>query len=81
MLHDADVSGLRRQAAMVSAFRAAFEAYAPPVEMRICTRFRRSEARADDGAPSYPDYPPAMMLRILAAWPLMLFSRPDGILP
>ena len=64
-----------------SAFRATFGAHAPPVEMRICTRFRRSEARADDGAPSYPGLPLAMMLRILAAWPLMLFSRPDGILP
>ena len=64
----------------VSAFRASFGADAPPVEMRICTRFRRSEESADDGAPSHPGYPPAMMIRILAAWPLMLFSRPVGAL-
>ena len=65
----------------VSAFRASFRAAAPTVAMRICTRFRRSEDRADDGVPDHPGYPPAMMLRILAAWPRMLFSRPVGPLP
>jgi hypothetical protein len=65
----------------VSAFRASFGADAPPVEMRICTRFRQSEEKADDGALSHPGYPPAMIVRILAAWPLMLFSRPAGALP
>ena len=39
------------------------------------------EDRADDGVPGHPGYPPAMMLRILAAWPRMLFSRPVGPLP
>jgi hypothetical protein len=65
----------------VSAFRAGFGADAPPVEMRICTRFRRSEAKAEDGLPSHRGYPPAMMVRILAVWPRMLFSRPVGALP
>lgn len=65
----------------VSAFRASFGADAPPVEMRICTRFRRSEDTAEDGLPSHPGYPLALILRILAAWPLMLFSRPVGALP
>jgi hypothetical protein len=65
----------------VSAFRASFGADAPPVEMRICTRFRRSDHKADDCLPSHPGYPPAMIIRILAAWPLMLFSRPVGALP
>ncbi len=65
----------------VSAFRASFGPDAPPVEMRICTRFRRSEEKAEDGLLSHPGYPPAMMVRILAAWPLMLFSRPVGALP
>jgi hypothetical protein len=64
-----------------SAFRASFGADAPPVEMRICTRFRKSTVKAEDGVPSQPGYPPAMFLRILAAWPLMLFSRPVGALP
>jgi hypothetical protein len=65
----------------VSAFRASFGAHAPPVEMRICTRFRRSDGRANDGLPSHPGYPAAMIVRILAAWPLVLFSRPVGALP
>ncbi len=65
----------------VSAFRASFGGDAPPVEMRICTRFRRSDEQAEDGLRSHPGYPPAMILRILAAWPLMLFSRPVGALP
>jgi hypothetical protein len=65
----------------VSAFRAGFGVDAPPVEMRICTRFRRSQEKAEDRLPSHPGYHPAMMVRILAAWPLMLFSRPVGALP
>jgi hypothetical protein len=65
----------------VSAFRASFGADAPPVQMRICTRFRRSDDKANDGVPSHPGHPPAMIHRILAVWPLMLFSRSVGSLP
>jgi hypothetical protein len=65
----------------VPALRAQFGAGAPPVEMRICTRFRPSNDKTADGPPSHPGYPPAMIVRILAAWPLMLFSRPVGFLP
>ena len=54
----------------VSAFRASFGPDAPSVEMRICTRFRRSEAEVEDGLRSYPGYPVAMMVRILAVWPM-----------
>jgi hypothetical protein len=64
-----------------SAYRANFGAAAPAVEMRICARFRRSAAQADDRLPSHPGYPPALFFRILAAWPRMLFSRPVGVLP
>ena len=65
----------------VSAFRANFGLDAPPVERRICTRFRRSEEKAVDGLASHSGYPPAMMARILSVWPLMLFSQPVGPLP
>jgi hypothetical protein len=65
----------------VSAYRAPFGAEAPPVRMRICARFRRTEGKVDDSVPSHPGYPRSMMLRILAAWPKMLFSRPVGDLP
>ncbi len=49
--------------------------------MRISTRFKGSGEKAEDGLRSHPGYPPAMMLRILAVWPLTLFSRPGGALP
>ncbi len=65
----------------VSAFRSNFGPNAPPVEMRICTRFRRPGTELGDNLPNHSGYPPSMMLRILAAWPLMLFSRPVGDLP
>jgi hypothetical protein len=65
----------------VSALRAGFGAGAPPVEMRICTRFRRPEHKAEDGVPEHPGYPAAMILRVVAVWPRMLFSRPVGALP
>ena len=39
------------------------------------------KTRPNDGLPSHPAYPPAMIVRILAAWPLMLFSRRVGALP
>jgi hypothetical protein len=65
----------------VSAFRASFGADAPPVEMRICTRFRRQEEKVEDGLPNHAGYPAALIFRILAAWPFMLFSRPVGALP
>jgi hypothetical protein len=65
----------------VSAFRAGFGPDAPPVQMRICTRFRRPEHKTEDGLPEHRGYPAAMILRILAAWPLTLFSRPVGALP
>jgi hypothetical protein len=65
----------------VSAYRAGFGADAPPVVMRICTRFRRSEATPNDGVPSHPGYPASMIVRLLAAWPPTLISRPIGALP
>ena len=55
-----------------SAFRARFG---------ICTRFRRAEDKAKDDLPEHTGYPAAMILRVLAVWPRMLFSRPVGALP
>ena len=66
----------------VSAFRDPFGETAPPVQMRICTRFRRTDAApADDGLPSHAGYPPSMMLKILAAAPGLLFAKPVEPLP
>jgi hypothetical protein len=65
----------------VSAFRTSFGPDAPPVQMRICTRFRRPEHKAKDDLPDHPGYPAAVILRVLAVLPRMLFSRPVGALP
>ena len=65
----------------VSAFRAGFGPDAPSVQRRICTRFKPPGAQSDGDLPSYPGYPVAMFLRIFAAAPLMLLSRPVGVLP
>ena len=65
----------------VSAFRADFGPDAPSVQRRICTRFKPPGAQSDGDLPSYPGYPVAMFLRIFAAAPLMLLSRPVGVLP
>jgi hypothetical protein len=43
----------------VSAFRTSFGPDAPPVQMRICTRFRRPEHKAKDDLPDHPGYPAA----------------------
>jgi hypothetical protein len=53
----------------------------PPVQMRICARFRRGQDKAKDDLPEHNGHPAAMILRILALWPRMLFSRPVGDLP
>jgi hypothetical protein len=64
----------------VSAYRARFD-HAPPVEMRICTRFRSTASPLDEALPSYPGYPAAMAIRLVVAAVQMLFSRPVGALP
>jgi len=59
----------------VSAYRARFVGDVPPLEMRICTKSRASDETLDLSIPSYAGYPPAMMVRLLGAMLLMLFTR------
>jgi hypothetical protein len=47
----------------------------PPIEMRICTKFKPDNVNLSDGIPSYPSYPPKFLVRLLAAWVSMLFRR------
>lgn len=65
----------------VSAYRAPFGDGAPPVEMRICTRFRTAGAASGDPVPSHLGYPPAMVVRILGAAVGSMFARPPAALP
>lgn len=59
----------------VSAYRARFHGDLPPVEMRICTRFRPSDAETAGDVPSYPGYPPRLLARLLVSGLAMLVGR------
>jgi hypothetical protein len=65
----------------ISAFRARFVGDVPPIEMRICTKYRRSSEPLDDRLPNHPGYPAGMMLRILVACFPMLFAPKTAALP
>ena len=65
----------------VSVYRATFGVKAPPVTMRICTRFSKAPLAPRAGVLSHPGYPPQMMLRLLSAGIATLFTRPMGALP
>ena len=51
----------------VSAYRARFVGDVPPLEMRICTKSRTSDAPLDSHAPNYPRYAPRLIVRLLAS--------------
>ena len=51
----------------VSAYRARFQGDLPPLQMRICTKSRPAGALIPADAPSYPGYPPSLVLKLLTA--------------
>ena len=51
----------------VSACRARFEGDLPPVEMRICARFRPDGVAIPADSPNYPGYPARLMMRLLTS--------------
>lgn len=59
----------------VSAFRARFQGDLPPLDMRICTRFRPDGFAIPKDAPSYPGYPPRLMLKLLTSALAMWLRR------
>ena len=65
----------------VSALRALFGAMRRRRKCGSAPGSDDRKTRFNDGLPSHPGYPFAMILRVLAAWPGMLFSRPVGALP
>jgi len=59
----------------VSAYYGNFAGDVPPPEMRICTKFRTSGEVLDSSIPSYPGYPPRMIIRLLESQLAMVFTR------
>jgi hypothetical protein len=59
----------------VSAYRARFQGDLPPLEMRICTRSRPGGVAISADAPSYPGYPPALMMKLLKSGLAMWLRR------
>ncbi|MEW6640008.1 MAG: hypothetical protein AB1586_05850 [Pseudomonadota bacterium] len=59
----------------VSVYRTRLGAHAPPLRLRICTRYKPDNAVLPGGVPSHPGYPPALVIRLLATRLAMLFGR------
>jgi hypothetical protein len=59
----------------VSIYRARLGSNAPVPEMRICTSFLRESERLPDDVPSYPNYPGALMTKLLSSRLAMFFRR------
>ena len=59
----------------VSVYRARFREEVPPLQLRICTRFKPDGVVLSDGVPSYRGYPPGFFLKLLASRVAMLLGR------
>ena len=59
----------------VSAYRARFQGERPPLQMRICTKFKPDDANLPSDVPSYRGYPLRLIAKFLASGTTMLFSR------
>jgi hypothetical protein len=47
----------------------------PPLQMRICTKFKAANVTIPSDVPGYPGYPVKMMGKLVIAWIPMLFGR------
>ena len=59
----------------VSAYRARFQGNLPPLQMRICTKFKPENVDLPNDPPSYPGYPLRFMAKLLTSWVAMLLHR------
>jgi hypothetical protein len=59
----------------VSAYRARFQGELPPVQARICTKFKPDGVALPDDAPSHRGYPPGLIFKLLASRVAMLVWR------
>lgn len=59
----------------VPVYRARFQGDAPPLQMRICTKFKPKSSSVTSDLPSYTGYPFKFLAKLLAAWIPMLLRR------
>ena len=59
----------------IPVFRGRLNGDAPPLQMRICTKFKPEGVTLSGDVPSYPGYPPVMMWMLVKAWIPMLMGR------
>jgi len=58
-----------------SVYRARFDGAAPPVQMRIQTRFKPENSTLPDDVPTYPGYAFGLIAKLLSARVAMLLHR------
>jgi hypothetical protein len=51
------------------------ELAAPPLQMRICTKYKAPDVVLSDDVPSYPGYPLRFLAKLLASGVAMLLRR------
>ena len=59
----------------VSAYRARFRGELPPLQVRICTKSKPDSVVLPGDVLSYPGYPPALVVKLLASRVAMLLGR------
>ena len=59
----------------VSAYRARFRGDLPPLQARICTKFKPDGVALPDDVPSHRGYPPGLIFKLLASRVAMLLGR------
>jgi hypothetical protein len=59
----------------VSTYRARFLGDLPPLQMRICTKFKSEDVILPNDLPSYRGYPPRLMATLLVSGTAMLLRR------
>lgn len=59
----------------VSAYRARFHGDPPPLQARICTKFKPDGVVLVDDVPSYNRFPPSFIIKLLASRVAMALGR------
>jgi len=59
----------------VSAYRVRFHGELPPLQWRICTKFKPDGTALPDDVPNYRGYPPGLIMKLLTARVAMLLGR------